>query len=270
MAGVSSASLAAAQAELEARLPGATLKLAEELFEVLDLLDGNAGLRRALTDPARDGADKAELVGRLVDSQVSGDAAAVVRNLAGSRWAGARDIVDALETLAATAAVAVAENRGGAPALERLEDDLFAFIRVVASDHELQRALSERQATADAKASLAGKLVPGAGEEARLLIRRAAVAPRGLQPAGLVQRFVELVAARHERWIASVSVTRPLSQEQFSRLESGLNRLYGRELRINVTVDPALIGGVRVRVGDEVVDSTVVARLSELRRKLAV
>jgi F-type H+-transporting ATPase subunit delta len=80
---------------------------------------------------------------------------------------------------------------------------------------------------------------------------------------------VELVAQRQQRWIANVSVSRPLTQEQISRLQAGLNGLYGRELKINVNVDPSLVGGVRVQVGDEVVDSSVVTRLSELRRKLA-
>jgi F-type H+-transporting ATPase subunit delta len=95
-------------------------------------------------------------------------------------------------------------------------------------------------------------------------------APRGHKPAALARRFVELVAKRQQRWIANVSVTRPLTQAQIRRLQAGLNAVYGRELRINITVDPSLVGGVRVQVGDEVVDSTVVTRLAELRRKLAV
>lgn len=271
MAGVSGASAAAARKNLEARLPGATLTLADELFGVLDMLDSSAGLRRALTDPSRNGEDKAALVERLIGGRVSAEATSVVADLTSARWANARDVGDALETLAATVAIAVAENRGGGvEALEKLENDLFSFIRVVATSHELQRALSDPQADADAKVALGLKLVPDAGEEARLLIRQAVRAPRGLKPTALVERFVELVAARQERWIANVSVTRPLSEEQYARLESGLNGLYGRELKVNLTVDPSLVGGVRVRVGDEVVDSTVIARLSELRRKLAV
>ena len=85
-----------------------------------------------------------------------------------------------------------------------------------------------------------------------------------------VDRFIELVALRQERWIANVSVTRPLSDEQFARLQAGLNALYGRDLKINVNLEPSLVGGVRVKVGDEVVDATAVTRLSELRRKMAV
>ncbi|TDK27608.1 F0F1 ATP synthase subunit delta [Arthrobacter crusticola] len=270
MAGVSSQSLATVRRELETRLPGAPLSLAEELFGVLSILDSNAGLRRALTDPSRTGGDKAMLVDQLVAGRVSADAVAVVKELVAERWANARDIGDALETLAATVAISVAESQGSGPqGLEKLESDLFSFIAVVDSNHDLQRALSDRQAGPEAKAALALRLVPEAGDAAKLLIRQAVTAPRGLKPAALIKRFVELVAARQQRWIATVSVTRPLTAEQQSRLAAGLNRLYGRELQVNINVDPSLIGGVRVSVGDEMVDSTVVTRLSELRRRLA-
>ncbi|NKX54562.1 F0F1 ATP synthase subunit delta [Arthrobacter mobilis] len=268
MAGVSSESLKAAQQALEARLPTAPLSLAEELFGILGLLDSNAGLRRALTDPAREGSDKATLVAKLLGSTVSADAKAIVEGLAASRWSQPRDIGDALETLAATVAIGVAESKG-VDGLEGLERDLFAFIRVVEADHALQRALAEPQAPVEAKTALALRLVPNAGPEAQVLIRQAVSAPRGHKPAALVRRFVELVAMRQQRWIANVSVTRPLTQEQIRRLQAGLNAFYGRELRININVDPSLVGGVRVQVGDEIVDSSVVTRLAELRRKLA-
>jgi F-type H+-transporting ATPase subunit delta len=60
-----------------------------------------------------------------------------------------------------------------------------------------------------------------------------------------------------------------LTETQASRLQAGLDALYGRELKVNVNVDPALIGGIRVQVGDEVLDASVIARLTELRRQLA-
>ncbi len=269
MAGVSSLSLATVLEGLEPQLAGAKLGLAEDLFGVLAILDANAGLRRALTDPSRTGEDKAVLVDQLVAGRVSPEASSVVRDLVMERWAGVRDLGDALEQIAATVVIAVAEQGDGAQGLDRLENELFSFTQVVASNHALQRALSESQATDESKVELALKLVPGASPAGALLITQAVRAPRGLKPAALVERFLELVAARQQRWIANVSVTQPLLPKQLERLEAGLNAMYGRELKVNITVDPSLIGGVRVSVGDEMVDSTVITRLSELRRKLA-
>ncbi|MFL4478812.1 F0F1 ATP synthase subunit delta [Paeniglutamicibacter sp. ORCA_105] len=269
MAGVSSESLSAALASLETKLAHASLELSAELFGTVDVLDGNAGLRRALTDPARGASDKAGLVAQLLHGKVSAEAESTVASLATSRWSSARDIGDALETVAATVAIAVAERQGGSAGLERLEEDLFAFIRVVGSSHDLQRALDDSKATAEAKGALALKLVPNASDASALLIRQAVASPRGLKPVALLERFVELVAKRQDRWIAQVSVTRDLTAVQTARLQAGLNNLYGRDLKINVEIDPALVGGIRIKVGDEVVDATVATRVAELRRQLA-
>lgn len=274
MAGVSSESLATALAALEAKLPTASLQLAKELFGILGMVDSSAGLRRALTDPSRSGDEKSALVRQLVGGKVSADAAEIAGGLASSRWASARDIGDALETLAATVVISVAENKSavsasGITGLEELENDLFSFNQAVASSHEVQRALSEPQASAAAKSALAEKLVPGVSEEAKVLITQAVSQPRGIKPTRLVERFAELAAKRQQRWIATVSVTRPLSQTQLARLQAGLNNLYGRELKVNINVDPALIGGIRVQVGDEVLDASVITRLGELQRQLA-
>jgi F-type H+-transporting ATPase subunit delta len=274
MAGVSSESLATALAGLEAKLPTASLQLAKELFGILGMVDSSAGLRRALTDPSRNGDEKSALVRQLVGGKVSADAAEIAGGLAGSRWATARDIGDALETLAATVVISVAENKSavsasGISGLEELENDLFSFNQAVASRHEVQRALSEPQASAAAKATLAERLVPGVSEEAKVLIAQAVTHPRGLKVTKLVGRFAELAAKRQQRWIATVSVTRPLTETQVGRLQAGLNALYGRELKVNMNVDPALIGGIRIQVGDEVVDASVAARLGQLQRQLA-
>jgi F-type H+-transporting ATPase subunit delta len=274
MAGVSSESLAKALAALEAKLPTASLQLAKELFGILGMVDSSAGLRRALTDPSRSGDEKSALVRQLVGGKVSADAAEIAGGLASSRWASARDIGDALETLAATVVISVAENKSavsasGITGLEELENDLFSFNQAVASSHEVQRALSEPQASAAAKATLAERLVPGVSEEARVLITQAVSQPRGIKPTRLVERFAELAAKRQQRWIATVSVTRPLSQTQLARLQAGMNSLYGRELKVNINVDPSLIGGIRVQVGDEVLDASVMTRLGELQRQLA-
>ena len=59
-----------------------------------------------------------------------------------------------------------------------------------------------------------------------------------------------------------------LSAAQRTRLASILTSAYGLDIQINATVDPEVLGGIRVQVGAEVVDGTVLARLDDARRRL--
>lgn len=269
MASVSSESLAKALESLEPKLALATVDLPKELFAVLEVLDANAGLRRALTDPAREASQKAGLLAQLLHGKVSADAEDTVKQLASTRWSSERDISDALETLAVTAVAAVAEQQANAAGLDKLQKDLFDFTEVVSGSHELQAALDDSQAPAEAKAALALKLVPEASTPAQLLLRQAVTAPRGMKPVRLVERFMDLVAKRQQRWIAHIVSSRPLDESRVRRLETSLNKLYGRDLKINVSIDPALVGGLVVKVGDDILDASVASRVAELRRALA-
>jgi F-type H+-transporting ATPase subunit delta len=60
----------------------------------------------------------------------------------------------------------------------------------------------------------------------------------------------------------------PLEGDQAERLRSALSSAFGRDMDLQVDVDPTLLGGLVVRVGDELVDGSVVRRLSDLRRRL--
>ncbi len=81
--------------------------------------------------------------------------------------------------------------------------------------------------------------------------------------------LVEQAAARQEQLVAEVESALPLTVEETNRLTAGLARIYGRAISVHVMVNPALGGGLRVRVGDEVIDGSVAGRLEELRRRLA-
>ncbi|WP_431711711.1 F0F1 ATP synthase subunit delta [Glutamicibacter uratoxydans] len=269
MASVSSESLAKALESLEPKLALATLDLSKELFAVLEVLDNNSGLRRALTDPAREAAEKEALLASLLHGKVSADTEDTLKQLASARWSSERDISDTLETLAVISVAAVAEQQANKAGLDKLQKDLFDFTEVVSASHELQAALTDAQAPAESKATLASKLVPGASAPAQLLIRQAVTAPRGLKPVRLVERFMELVAKRQQRWIAQIVSSRELTTSQVERLEASLNKLYGRDLKINVSIDPALVGGLIVKVGDDIVDASVATRVADLRRSLA-
>lgn len=242
--------------------------LARELFAVLAVLDENGALRRALADPSYEGPAREQVVRRLFAEKVSPEAVEVVAHLAGRRWSDDREFADALEHAGVALTAASAENRGGLEGLEQVVDQLIGFKGVLDGSHELQRALSDPRADVEAKTRLAQRLTPGASDEALLLVEQAVLSPRGALVGRLIDRFAEEVAARRQRWIAHVSTSRPLTGEQRGRLQQQLNTVYGRDLKLTVDVDPTLIGGLKVQVGEEVIDGSVAARLDELRQRI--
>ena len=243
--------------------------LAREVFGVLAVLDENGALRRALTDPSYEGSHRAQVTERLFTGKVSQEAVEVASALAGRRWNDDREFTDSLEQAGVLLAAASAENRGGLEGVEEVVDQLIAFKSVLDGSHELQRALSDPRADVEAKTRLAHRLAPGASEETQLLIEQAVLSPRGALVGRLVERFAEEVAARRQRWIAHVSTSRPLTEGQLGRLQEQLNKLYGKDLKLTVEVDPALLGGLKVQVGEEVIDGSVATRLDELRQRIS-
>lgn len=268
MAAVTSESLASVRSTQEQTIRGADLTVSRQLFEALDVLDSSAALRRALTDPARESAERSALVRRLFADSAEPGAVTLLEALASQRWSRERDLGDAVELLAVDVVAAQAEAEG-LQGLETLESTLLELRRAVLSSHELQRALTDQQAGAEATQRLGAALTPQAGPEARLLIDRAVTTPRGLRPEALLERFAEQIAQRQQRWIAQVTVAKDLDETYRQRLSAGLNRYFGRDLKLDVVVDPTVVGGIRVQVGDEVVDSTLSTKVGELRRTMA-
>lgn len=250
-----------------AESPSAAATLGEELFAVARLLDSRASLRRALTDPSREGEAKAELIQRLIGDQVSEPTMDLVSGLVRARWSSARDLADACEHLGATALVVSAEQDGR---LDAVEDELFRFGRIVAGNPDLRAALSDRSVPASNKDDLVARLLDGkVAPQTLRLASQAAAHPRGRRLEAALEAYAQVAAQRRERLVADVVAAVPLTQEQRERLEAALVRLYGHRVQLNVDVDPAVIGGLRLQVGDEVIDSTVLTRLADARRRLA-
>jgi F-type H+-transporting ATPase subunit delta len=268
--GPSREAVAAGQERLEALLAAGTAdsaSLGDELFEVTALLTANPGLRRALTDPARPAQARVALVSQLLRGKVSGQALEVLTGLVRSRWSSPIDLTDAVENLAVTAVLFGAEK---ADRLDAVEDELFRFGRMVAADVRLRDAFAARTVGSERKAELVRQLLEGkvAPETLRLAVQ-AALWPRGLRTEQVLEYYLEAAATRRRQLVAEVVAAAPLTSAQHSRLSAALRRIYGREIRINLDVDPAVLGGLRVQVGGELIDSTVLARLDHARRALA-
>ncbi|MDQ0987090.1 F-type H+-transporting ATPase subunit delta [Streptomyces sp. V2I9] len=264
MNGASREALAAARERLDALTDNTSVdaaKLAGELASVTALLDREVSLRRVLTDPAQSGESKAELAARLLGGQVGGETVDLVSGLVRSRWSRSRDLVDSIEELANTADLTAAQ-RGGR--LDDVEDELFRFGRIVGSDMELRSALTSRTATASAKSELLRSLLGGKAQPVtERIIVRLVTQPRGRSLEAGLDALSKLAAERRNRTVAVVTSAVPLSDRQKQRLGAALAKLYGREMHLNLDVDPSVLGGVSVRVGDEVINGTVAERLEE-------
>ncbi|MET7476837.1 F0F1 ATP synthase subunit delta [Streptomyces sp. NPDC005648] len=270
MNGASREALAAARERLDALTDSTSVDagtLADELAAVTALLDREVSLRRVLTDPAQAGEAKAELAQRLLGSQVGGAAVDLVSGMVRSRWSQSRDLVDALEELANTADLTAAQKAG---ALDDVEDELFRFGRIVSSSTELRAALTDRAATGSAKAELLRRLLGGrANATTERLVTRLVTAPRGRSLESGLESLSKLAAERRSRLVAVVTSAVPLSDTQKQRLGAALAKLYGHTMHLNIDVDPEILGGIRVQVGDEVINGSIADRIEDAGRRLA-
>jgi F-type H+-transporting ATPase subunit delta len=241
--------------------------LSDDLAGVGAVLDGDVSLRRLLTDPSRSGEQRAQLVTSLLSGKIGESAVDLVAGTVRARWSRPRDLADAIDVLATQAELALAERAG---ALDAVEDDLFRFGRILAAEPELASGLSERipvaQRTALVDSLLAGKANPSALR----LIHRLVAAPRGRSVIVGVEELGRIAAQRRERITALVKAAVPLTEAQRTRLTAILGRAYGRDVRLNVELDQELIGGMTIRIGDDIIDGSLAGRLAEASRRVSL
>ncbi len=269
MRGASRGSLIMAREQLTAALEDQSTAraLGEELFAVAHLLDREPGVRRALTDATSPTAARSGLARRLLEGRVSGPTAGLVSGMADNRWSSSRDLADAAEELGVLATAAAAEDEGQ---LDDLEDELFRFGRIVATEPALRSALEDQGPPDEGKrglldALLAAKVTPAALR----LITQAVIYPRGRNLETTLDEYGRLAAAWRQRLIAVVRVATGLTEEQRGRLAAALAQAYGHDVHLNVVVDPRVVGGISVQIGDEFIDGSVASRLAQLRQRLA-
>ncbi|MGB7818802.1 MAG: F0F1 ATP synthase subunit delta [Ornithinibacter sp.] len=266
MRGSSRGSAKEAQAHFDAALEQGVdgKSLSDELFAVTAVVDGSASLRRALADPSRDPEDRKGLARGLFSGKVAPSTADLVCEVTAQRWSRERDLSDTLESLAVQALLATAEREGR---IDRVEDELFRFERIVAGDPGLRDTLASRNTDSAGKVRLVHGLLEGkAAPETTTLVEQAVRAPRGRRLADVLESYLALAALRRDELTALVTVASSLTAQQQARLSSVLEAHYGKAVTLQVVHDPRVMGGIRIQVGDDVIDGTVLRRLDEARR----
>lgn len=236
---------------------------ATDMFAVVDALDSSATLRRAVTDPGTPEGARRGLLHGLFDGKVDRAVADFVAEAATLRWAGGRTFAAALERQAVHAVLIVADRRGD---LEDTEDQLFRFARLVESNPDLRNVLADRSIDRSKRQELVGELLRGRATDATIMLAKRAVAARERTFANTIEGYVTLAAAQKNRVVATVRVAKPLTSDQRDRLHAALTKQIGRDVAIQEVIDPDILGGVRVELGDEVFEGTVVDRLEAARR----
>jgi F-type H+-transporting ATPase subunit delta len=268
LGGSSRQSLVAARTALDAAVKGVDAQtastLSAELFFVADVLGSNISVRRALTDTSRDAAAKGVFIKDLLASKVGKATVGLLTDLSALRWSGAKDLVQVIEQLAIEAEATAANISGE---LDRVENEMFVISSTVSNSSELRKAFKSDAHVA--KAQLAAELLKNASSSTTKLVSQMVNAWRGRSIESAFADFQWALAARRNRVIALVRIAAPMSQAQQDRLESALNKQVGQPVRMNIEIDPTVLGGVSVKFADEMVDGSVSNRLAGAARALA-
>lgn len=264
--GASAEAYASLTSALEGALAqGDAAQVGQDLFSVAEVLRGEPALRRVATDVSVEPAAKAGLVNELFAGKVQAPVASLLGDAVAQRWTYSSDLARALEQLGVVATV----KSAGADA-DRLAHELFTLGQLLKDNPDLRQALSDpARSTEDKRALvhglLAGKALPGT---VALVDQSLAGTHRTVSVA--LDAYQQVAAEANGRTVALVTVAKELPPADLERIKSALARQYDREIQLNVVVDPTVIGGVRVEIGNEVIDGTVSSRLDDARRKLAV
>jgi F-type H+-transporting ATPase subunit delta len=241
----------------------ADLAAGQEILASGRAIAGAPQLLGLFSDATADPAGKKVVIDRVFASQ-SDATRAVLTAVAGSRWSSHDDLLAGIEDAGIRAVAATAD------ASVDLDGEFFAFENAVRSDANLELALGTKLGSPAEKAALVERLLGGkASAQTIAILSHLVQQPRGRRIGELVRDASDIVADQADKLVATVFTAQPLDAGQTARVARGLQTKYGRAVSINSVVDPAIVGGVRVQIGDDVIDGTVSSRLADLKLQLA-
>ena len=270
LGGSSRQSLVVARAALDAAVKGASAatssELSSQLFFAADVLAKNTSIRRAFADPARDAASKGALVKDLFAKSLSAPALEILTDVSTLRWSAAGDLVHVLEQLAIEAEASAANVSNE---LDRVEDELFETSELVVDNFELRKALVGA-GTVPAKSALVTEILGKKASASTVKLAVALVSSlRGRSIEAAFADYLFGLANRRNRLIAVIRVATQITEAQKSRLATAIEKQVGQPIRVNIEVEPSILGGVSVKFADELVDGSVSHRLASAGRALA-
>jgi F-type H+-transporting ATPase subunit delta len=152
--------------------------------------------------------------------------------------------------------------------LETVEDELFVIARTIAADGRLREALADPAVRDERRLGLVEDLLERSHRMTRGLVAFLVLAGRVKDLPVIVDDFLARAAAARQRAVAEVTSAIALDEDRRHRLVDALSRATGKTVEVHVLVDPYVLGGLRARVGDRIIDGTVRTRLRQLREML--
>jgi ATP synthase F0 subunit b/ATP synthase F1 delta subunit len=248
------------------RSPGLTT-LSDELGSVVSLLVEEPTLTRHLTEHNDDADAKVRLVDRLFAGKVDDHTMKLLRTAVSQRWSAEADLVDGIEHLARLALLKRAEVEDK---VDEVEEQLFRFGRALDAEPRLTALLSDYSMPVDGRIALLHKVIDGSGVDgtAAALLAQTIGHLRGERADEAVIDLAELAVARRGELVAHVNSATDLTDAQRKRLVELLTRIYGHPVSVQLHVDPELLGGLSITVGDEVIDGSIASRLAAAQTQL--
>lgn len=236
-----------------------TSGFAAELASFGGLLIQHSVLRKYLAARSDDPSPKVAMVENLLAGKASGPMMEISKTAVAEKWSVTRDLAEAFERLGRLAILVGAER---VDEIENVEDELFRFGRTLDANPRLASLLSQVEQPVEGRIGLLDNVLGGKPTSFTTdLLRQTVRLLNGRNIVDVVPELAELAAERRGESVAHVVSAVPLSEEQHERLTGVLSRIYGRTISVQVDVDPDIVGGLRIAVGDEVIDGTVVSRL---------
>lgn len=153
--------------------------------------------------------------------------------------------------------------------VDEIEDELFRLARLAERSTALRQALADASAPVDRRVAVLADLLANKVTPATILLASYVLrAGRTRDFVGALDYLVEIAAAERGRRVADVRSAVELDASERERLAAALSRIMRRQVELRVRVDLSLLGGVRISVGDTVIDGTVRHRLEQLRESL--
>lgn len=242
-------------------------RIGNELFSVTNVLDRNIRLERALTDPSRPVEDKVALLNELVGDQVHEMTMKILTDLVGRRWSRVSDIANAVEDFGVDGMMYYAD---ATDATLQVSIELAELHSALLNLPVIRSGLSSDRAPAEARIKLLYALVGNKdlNKVTMRLAEHAACNPRRRRYLSTIHWLINKFSRHMGESMVTVTTAAPLNPEQIDKLIAVYSKRLGRPVHINSNVDPTVIGGMRIEIGDEVTDNTVVAQLQQLQRRV--